>query len=294
MDIIKELKSSFTNGGVVTRIIYVNVALFVIVGLLNSILLLTGFNTQDGNAVLVWLSLPASVTELMYKPWTIITYMFLQFRFLHLLVNMLMLYWFGSIFLQLYRTSQLLGVYLLGGIFGGLLYVVLYNLVPFYSNDVHGSILMGASGSVLAIIAAAAFGAPTMEIQLMFIGRVKLLYLGLFSILLDLLSITSTNAGGHIAHLGGALAGYIFVVNIKNQKDITRWLVGLVEFFQQRFQPRKKTMKVKWKRPATEQAFRDQKFADQKEVDRILDKIKKSGYESLSSAEKRKLFDAGK
>ena len=130
MDIAKEIKSSFAKGSIVTRLIYINVAVFIVVRLLNTILVLTGFDAGEGGLVLPWLSVPASVSELVFKPWTLITYMFLQFGFIHLLVNMLMLYWFGRIFLQLFRSQQLLGLYLFGGITGGLMYVLLYNIFP--------------------------------------------------------------------------------------------------------------------------------------------------------------------
>ncbi len=295
MNIVDELKSSFLKGNVITRIIYVNVAVFVVLNLVNVILVMSGVGGNQGEILLPWVTVPANLSELAMKPWTVITYMFVQFGFIHLLVNMLVLFWMGRIFLQLYRSEQLLGVYILGGLFGAALYILMYNLVPYYANEVDSAILLGASGSVLAIIAAASFGAPQMEIQLMFIGRVKLIYLGLAYIIIDLLSITSNNAGGNLAHLGGAFAGYLFITMLKRNVDITDWIVRIVGTIQSWFKPRKKSkMKVKWRRPATEQQYRDERAATNEEIDRILEKLKKSGYESLSAAEKRKLFDASK
>ncbi len=295
MDIASEIKGSFLKGSVVTRLIYVNIAVFLLLKIVDTILKLSGFDTDGGDLLLQWISTPAYIPELLTKPWTIITYMFVQFRFLHLLVNMWMLFWFGRIFLQIYDSKQLLGVYVLGGLFGTALYIIMFNTFHFYADQLNGAILLGASGSVVAIIAAAAFGAPQMELQMMFIGRVKLLYVGLAAILIDLISITEANGGGHIAHLGGAFGGYLFISMLKRNTDITRWIVRIIGTIQSWFKPRKKSnMKVKWKRPANEQEYRDQRAQKNDEIDRILDKLKKSGYESLSADEKRKLFDASK
>lgn len=294
MDISQEIKRSFVNGSVVTRLIYANIGVFVLIRLVNVILQLTGISVGEGELVLPWISVPALPMELLFKPWTVITYMFSHFGFFHLLINMWMLFWFGKIFMQIFSSRQLLGLYFVGGIGGALIFIIFYNVFPFFSDQVATSILLGASASVLAVIAAAAFGAPEMEIQLMFIGRVKLIYVGLVAILIDLYSMTSSNAGGHIAHLGGALAGYLFIVLLRRNLDITQWVNVFADKVVAIFQPQKRKMKVKWRRPASEQEFRNDKASEQKDIDEVLDKIKASGYESLTAEEKRKLFDAGK
>lgn len=294
MDISKEIKQSFVKGNIVTRLIYANVAFFILIRLVNVVLQLTGLSVGEGEFVLPWVSVPALPTELLFKPWTVFTYMFSHFGFFHLLINMWMLFWFGKLFVQIFGSKQLLGLYIMGGIGGAIIFIVFYNLFPFFSSQVATSILLGASASVLAIIAASAFGAPNMEIQLMFIGRVKLIYVGLAAILIDLYSMTSSNAGGHIAHLGGALAGYLFIVLLRKNVDITLWVNVIADKIIVFFQPQKRKMKVKWRRPSTEQEYRNEKATEQKDIDEVLDKIKASGYESLTTEEKRKLFDAGK
>ncbi len=294
MNISQEIKQSFVNGSIVTRLIYANVAVFVLLRLVSVVLQLTGISPGEGSLVLPWVSIPALPSELLLKPWTVFTYMFSHFGFLHLLINMWMLFWFGKLFMQIFDSKQLLGVYVIGGIGGALIYILFYNVFPLFADQVSDSILLGASASVIAIIAAAAFGAPDMEIQLMFIGRVKLLYVGLVAILIDLYSMTGTNAGGHIAHLGGALAGYFFIALLRKNIDITRWVNRVADGVTGLFAPKKRNMKVKWRRPVNEQEYRNEKAAEQKKVDEVLDKIKASGYESLTAEEKRRLFDAGK
>lgn len=294
MNISQEIKQSFVNGSIVTRLIYANVAFFVLIRLVNVILQLTGLSVGEGDWVLPWVSVPAAPAELLLKPWTVLTYMFSHFGFLHLLINMWMLFWFGKLFMQIFSSKQLLGLYIVGGIGGAIIFILFYNVFPLFSDQVGSAILLGASASVLAIIAASAFGAPDMEIQLMFIGRVKLIYVGLVAILIDLYSMTGTNAGGHIAHLGGALAGYLFIVLLRRNMDITNWVNRITDAIAGLFKPKKKQMKVKWRRPVNEQEYRDEKAAEQKHVDEILEKIKASGYESLTAEEKKKLFDAGK
>ena len=143
-------------------------------------------------------------------PWTLLTYMFTHFDFLHIIFNMLWLYWFGGLFLNFFSERQLGGLYVIGGLAGALLYIVSYNFFPYFSNVAAHSTLMGASASVMAIVFAVSFYKKDMEISLLLIGRIKLIYLALFTLGIDLLAITSDNAGGHIAHIGGALAGILY------------------------------------------------------------------------------------
>ncbi|MDR1699449.1 MAG: rhomboid family intramembrane serine protease, partial [Prevotellaceae bacterium] len=185
----------------------------------------------------------------------------------------------------------LVGVYLLGGISGGIFYLLAFNLLPYY-QPYAGSYMLGASASALAIAVASATAAPQYKVRLLFFGEVHLQYLVLAYVLMDLLSITSNNQGGHIAHLGGAFSGYLFVKTWQNGTDLTHFFTAIIDFVVNLF--RKKTkIKISFenKRFTTEQDYRDRKAAENQIIDTILDKIKRSGYDSLSKEEKKALFD---
>jgi membrane associated rhomboid family serine protease len=294
MAIWDEIKESFKQGSIITRIIYINIAVFIFLRLADVVFKLFMITATDWNYPLYLVSAPSNIALLAAKPWTVITYMFTHFGFFHILFNMLVFYWFAQLFLSFYNSKQLLGLYITGGIAGAMVYFLFFNLLPFYEPRVGSSGLMGASASVLAIVVATAVTAPNMQIRLFLIGVVKLKYLALFSIIVDLLSITAENAGGHLAHLGGTLWGFVFVASMQKGIDPVRWVQAIVSFFQQLFTPRPKTnMKVKWNRPRTDQEFRDERVKNEQEINNILEKIKKSGYDSLSKEEKQKLFNAG-
>ena len=292
--IITDLKEKFRRGDVSIKLIFINVAVFVVVALVQISLLL--FNRYVGD-IFNWLELPASFSRLAIQPWSLLTYMFMHAGFIHLLFNMLWLYWFGQLFLRFFSVRHLLGLYLLGGICGGLLYMVAYNVFPYFEYMVEGSFLLGASASVLAIVAATAFRQPDYPVMLMLFGTVRLKYLALIVIGCDLLFITSSNAGGHIAHLGGALAGLAWAAALSKGHDLTKWINLVIDGVASLFRPRKRKPKMKIHYSANRQADYDynaRRKAQSDEIDRILDKLKKSGYESLTADEKKSLFDASK
>ena len=181
--------------------------------------------------------------------------MFMHAGILHILFNMLWLYWFGSLFLHFFSAKHLRGLYVLGGICGGLLYMVAYNVFPLFSSQIAGSTLVGASASVLAIVAATAYREPNYRVQLFLFGAIRLKYLALVVIGIDVISITSSNAGGHIAHLGGALAGLWFAASLSKGIDLTSWinwfLDGFMSLFQKKTWKRKPKMKVHYGGSAT-------------------------------------------
>lgn len=220
--IITDLKEAFRRGNIYIQLIYINVGVFVITTLTEVILQL--FNRSLGS-VFEWLELPASLTQFIIQPWSLFTYMFMHAGFLHILFNMLWLYWFGALFLMFFSAKHLRGVYILGGICGGLLYMAAYNIFPYFRPMVDYSFMLGASASVLAIVAATAYREPNYPIRLFLFGTIRLKYLALIVIGTDLLFITSSNAGGHIAHLGGALAGVWFAAGISKGRDITTWII---------------------------------------------------------------------
>lgn len=293
--IITDLKERFYRGTICTQLIYINIGLFLLITLSEGILRL--FNRSLG-IVLQWLELPASFTRLITQPWSLFTYMFMHAGLFHILFNMLWLYWFGQLFLQFFSAKHLRGVYLLGGICGGLLYMVAYNVFPYFQPVVDGAMLLGASASVLAIVVAAAYREPNYPLQLFIFGTVRLKYLALIAIILDVLLITSDNAGGHIAHLGGALAGLWFAASLSKGRDLTAWINRLLDAFTSLFdrKPRRPKMKVRYAKGGRQQDYdyNARKKAQSDEIDRILDKLKKSGYENLTADEKKSLFDASK
>ncbi|RGP11914.1 rhomboid family intramembrane serine protease [Parabacteroides gordonii] len=288
--IFTNLKNTFRAGNILAKLIYINVGLFILIRLMGVIFLL--FNIP-GISFLQYLQMPSSPELLLYRPWTVITYMFTHFDFLHILFNMLWLYWFGGLFLNFFSERQLGGLYLLGGIAGAVLFMLAYNIFPYFQTVASSSYLMGASASVMAIVFAVSFYRKDLEINLFLIGRVKLIYLALFTFVIDLLAITSDNAGGHIAHIGGALFGIWFAMRIKEGKDLTALMNRLLDWVVN-LGKRKPKMKVTYKRAETDYEYNARKNRESADLDAILDKLKRSGYESLSADEKRQLFDASK
>lgn len=294
---ITDLRDKFTRSNIVIQLICVNVFVFLVTVLTAVFGKLFAVGTDLSFS---FLSLPASFTNFVSEPWTIITYMFMHAGIWHILFNMLCLYWFGEIFLLFFSSKHLRGLYVLGGIFGGLLFMISYNVFPYFIPVVDHAVIVGASASVLAIIFAAAFREPNYKINLLFFGNIRLKYLALAVVVIDLLFITSSNAGGHIAHLGGALSGLLFAIALNKGVDLTAWINKILDFFSGLFQRRtwhkKPKMKVRYNtsRHESDEDYNLRKKRQNDEIDRILDKLKKSGYESLTVEEKKSLFDASK
>jgi membrane associated rhomboid family serine protease len=290
MEIWNEIKASFQRGSIITRLIYVNLAVFVAFRIIHLIFFLSG-NEFYG---LQWFELPAGVSQFLRQPWSLITYMFLHFNFLHILFNLLVLYWFGRLFLDYYNQQQLLGLYLLGGIAGGIVYMIAYNLFPVFNQVVNASYLLGASAAIISILIATAFRDPNRDIYLILIGRVPLKYLALFMVISYIIGISTSNAGGNLAHMGGALMGWIFFAGLKKGQDITLFLAKFLTFLQRIFKPRSKVRVIHRQPPRDDYEYNRQKAADHNELNRILDKIGKEGYDSLTREEKETLFRHGK
>ncbi len=287
------LREGFRRGDIVTQLIYINAGIFLVVALVNLFLVL--FKMDSGHWM-NYLMFPASFMQFITQPWTLITYMFMHAGILHILFNMLWLYWFGRLFLNFFSAKHLRGLYLLGGIAGAALYMVAYNLFPYFEDAVYSSYLLGASASVLAIVVATAVREPNYPVQFMFIGTVRLKYVALFMVVLDLLFITADNAGGHLAHLGGALAGWWFASGLVKGHDLTKWINVALDFCSGRWKPasKKPKMKVHYGDKQKDYEFNARKKERSDEIDRILDKLRKSGYGSLTEEEKKSLFDASK
>lgn len=292
-NIIEEIKQSFSKGNFLTRLIYINAGVFLLVKLLTIILSVLGSSMYW----ITYLELPAFFQTLIRQPWSIITYMFMHHDFIHLIFNLLTLYWFGRIFTEYFSQKQLVGLYFLGGIGGALLYFAAYNLVPSLNSHIFFSYLIGASASVMAIIFALVKYIPNEEVRLALIGPVKLKYLGLAMLVLDIIGTTSTNAGGSIAHIGGAITGYLFAQFILNSgKDITEPINKIITFINGLFYRKPKPKFTVHKNTTkTDEEWNvennNRKRENNEEIDRILDKIRKSGYANLTDEEKKRLFD---
>jgi len=292
MSIVDEIKASFKKGSSLTKLIYINLAVFLAVKLTGVFIDL--FQLNPGFYPVSWLSVTANFSELIFRPWGLFTYMFVHEGFIHILFNLLWLYWFGQIFLNYFSNKKLVSLYILGGLAGAILYIIAFNIFPIYNPSIP---MIGASAAVIAIVVAISFYIPDHLIYLMFIGPVKLKYIALASILIDLLSITSSNAGGHIAHLGGALFGYIYITQIKRGRNITKGFDRFMDKIFSLFKPRPK-IKVSYKNNSNysdmDMQYNQSKAEKQKEIDRILDKIAQSGYDSLTKSEKEMLFKNSK
>ncbi|MDR2120200.1 MAG: rhomboid family intramembrane serine protease [Tannerella sp.] len=290
-DILVKIKRFYVQGSMSTKLIFINVAVFL--GMRLFFVAATLFGAGDGD-FLGYLQMPSSPERFIYRPWTILTYMFLHVDFLHILFNMLWLYWFGNIFLRFFSGRHLGGIYVLGGIAGALMFMAAYNIFPYFRDPVRqDNLLMGASASVMAIVFAVSFYRKDYEINLLIVGRIKLVYLALFVLLIDLLSVTSENAGGHIAHLGGALFGIFFTLRFRRGTDLTAAINRMIDRAVNLFK-RKPHMKVTYKRAETDMEYNARKRDEMEKLDAILDKLKRSGYESLSAEEKKTLFNASR
>jgi len=285
--LIEEIKETFKQGSMLTKLIYVNLGVFLAVKIIDALFGL--FVVDSENVLIQWLAVPAQFSQLIRKPWTVFTYMFLHQGFMHILFNMLWLFWFGKIFLEYMTGKQLLNVYLLGGFAGAALYIMAFNIFPAFDNILPLSIALGASASVLAIVVATAVYVPDYTVYLMFLGPVKLKYIAVVSVIIDVVTLMDGNAGGHIAHMGGALFGYFYIKQLKQGKDISSGFGKTIDTIASWFKP-KNNLKVTYKRGETDLDYNKRKNIEQKEIDRILEKIAKSGYESLSKNEKEILF----
>lgn len=291
MSIVDEIKQSFKSGSSLTKLIYINLSVFLIVKLIAVFFFL--FSIEDKIDLVSWLAVPADLSNLLYKPWTVFSYMFLHQEFLHILFNMLWLYWFGQIFLYYFDNKKLLSIYIVGGLAGAFIYILTFNIFPVFTDILPVSYALGASASVIAIVIAVSVYAPNHTIYLLFFGAVKLKYIALATILIDVISIASTNAGGHLAHLGGALFGYFYILQYKKGKNLTKYFDQIMDLLFSVFKPRPK-IKVSYRRPVDDIEYNKSKVQKQAEIDKILDKIAKSGYDSLSKQEKETLFKNSK
>jgi len=272
----------FKSGNPLYQFIAINVVVFLLLNLLYVIEFLFGQAGLISAPLQNQLMMPASFAALVLKPWTIVTYMFTQREFFHILFNMLWLFWLGQIFLDFLNRRQFIFSYLAGGIMGGVAFVLLYNFLPVFKSDVEISLLLGSSAAVSAIVIGTATLLPDYAIRMLFFGNVKLKYLAAVFIILDLIGIAGTNPGGSLSHLGGALFGYLYISQLQKGNDWSKIFV-------------KGKKKPKLKVVKNEQSTKTSRtIPNQEYIDTILDKISQSGYENLTKEEKAALFKASK
>lgn len=285
MNIIDDLKLQYRTGGITQQLIFWNVGIALVLFFLGA------FAHDFFNAIIGWLSLSSDASEFLFKPWTFLTYAFIHANFWHLLFNMIVLNFSGRLFLTYFTQKQFFGLYLLGSIFAGVVFVVSY----FILKDV--SILVGASGAIMAVLIAAATYSPLSEIRLLLIGNVKLWHIAIVLLVLDLIQVPMSNTGGHLAHLGGALFGFVYIKLLQNGTDLSKPVSNVIDYFVTLFRPRKAAPFKKIHKnvnPQPKAQPKPQKDFTQQQIDDILDKISKSGYESLTKEEKEFLFKVGK
>tara|TARA_B100000287_G_scaffold217437_1_gene205082 strand:+ start:1279 stop:2148 length:870 start_codon:yes stop_codon:yes gene_type:complete len=284
--IIEDFKNAWSKeNNALVKIILINVIIFIGASFIEVFLTLSG----GGNLfklIINKLMLPASFTSFIIQPWSLISYFFLHLNFTHILWNMLFLYWFGKIIQDNIGNNAVISLYVLGGIIGGLSYMALFNIIPYYENRISESLMLGASAGVFSIVAGSATLLPNYTFYLLFLGPVRIKYIALFYILLSFLDVTGSNAGGEIAHLGGALIGYLFIRQLQNGINMGEGIINIINLFN-----RKENKKERKETIINEEHKSD---ISQDEIDNILDKISESGYSSLSKKEKEKLFNASK
>ncbi|UJH92933.1 rhomboid family intramembrane serine protease [Antarcticibacterium sp. 1MA-6-2] len=283
---------------VVEKLIALNVLIFILFFFAKTIAFLFQW---PSDFLLEWFVFPKEPGEYILKPWSIITYSFLHSGIWHILSNMLILYYAGIYFLTYFSPKKLLTFYFMGVIIGALIYMLSYNLFPAFQGT-GKSYLMGASAGVMAVLVGIATHVPNLKIRLLILGSIKFWYIAAFLVLLDVIQIPISNSGGHLAHLGGALFGYIYASQLGRGNDIAGGFEKAIGAFLSLFDSGKKnksTMRTVYRKPAqsptsTARATRFSKSEKQEKIDAILDKISKSGYDSLTKQEKDFLFQVSK
>jgi len=294
-----EFKNAFQrHNNAHVQLIIINVVIFVVLGVIMVVSEIGGFSAFF-EAIHSQFQIPARFSEFVGRPWTLLTYSFAHDLegILHILFNMLTLYWFGKLFVEYLGSDKLIAVYVLGGIAGALFYLLSYNFIPYFNAKLidHRVIMVGASASVNAIVVAAATLLPDYTFFMLFLGAVRIKYIAAVIVFLSFLGTIGGNAGGNLAHLGGALMGFIYIRQLQAGINWGGWITSTIDATKSLFKPRPK-VKVTYRKeePKGRKTTSVATKASQDEIDAILDKISDRGYESLSKEEKEKLFNASK
>lgn len=283
MNIIDDIKFQYKIGGIANKMIYWNVGIFLL-----SIIFFYQFKVGSFNYP-NWLAISSDPNTLLTKPWTLLTYAFFHYGFLHLFFNMMVLNFSSRLFLTFFTQKQYLGLYLLSAIFAGLCFVISFYFLK------QSSTMVGASAAIMALLVATTTYQPLMELRLLLIGYVKLWHVTAVILLLDLLQIQIDNTGGHIAHLSGALFGFLYIKLLQNGTDLSKIVDRITTIFDRKKATPFKKVHVNPRKPVIKKESKIVvKDKTQQQIDEILDKISQSGYDSLTSEEKEFLFQSGK
>ena len=285
MNILDDLKLQYKTGGMVQKLIFWNIGFFFF-----SLVFFYSFSAGKFQ-IPTWIALLSDLGTFIRSPWTLVSFNFFHAGLLHLFFNLMVLHFSGRLFSTYFTDKQLFGVYLLGGIFSGLTFVMSYIFIG------KAGLLVGASGAIMAILIATTTYSPFMLLRIPLIGIVKLWHVAFVILFIDLIQLPLENTGGHLAHLGGALFGFIYIKLLQSGTDLTKPFSMFLDAIANIFKPKKKTPFKKVHRNTTKNVVNSsasKKDFTQKQIDDILDKISKSGYDSLTKEEKEFLFKAGK
>jgi membrane associated rhomboid family serine protease len=295
--VLEEFKNAFSkpNNGHI-QLIIINVAVFVVLGILYVFSRIGGFENVF-ITVHDQFSIPPVFSNFLTRPWTILTYAFAHSLndIFHILFNMLALYWFGKLFVEYLGSDKLVALYFLGALAAASFYLLIYNTVPFFKAQSDFPGMVGASGAIYAIMVGAATLLPDYTFFLLFFGPVRIKYIAGIYILISFLGTTGANAGGNLAHLGGALMGFVYIKQLQAGVNWGGWITVVLDWIKNLFKPQAK-VKVTYRKTESKSKSKASgaSKASQEEIDAILDKISDRGYESLSKDEKEKLFNASK
>ncbi len=291
MNLGDQIKYQFKTGSTLTRLMYINLAVFlamILIKIFGNLISGPGNNWQQN--IEVWLAMPSDAMTFLTRPWTIFTYMFLHVKFGHIFSNLILFYFLGTIFMEYLGGKRLLTAYLGGGLFGGALYFIMYNFFSVFDSD---GFLLGASAGIWGVIAAIAIYVPNLPVKLFFVLQVKLWQIVVVLFLFDLIAFSNfENPGGILAHFGGATFGYILVSQLKKGRDLSDTVDAYLNAIGRLFKSKPKLRTVHKSETRKSKSSGHSKN-EQDRLNEILDKIKVSGYDNLSKEEKAFLFKFG-
>lgn len=293
MSVLNELKYRYNSGGIYMQFIFLNVIAFVLLLLVRLVFYLA--NAMDSYFLVEQgLMISSDPKLILFRPWSLLTHMFVHQGVWHLVVNMLWLNLGGMVFMHFHNTKRFVSTYFLAGLSGVLMMLLALNLIPRFAEMNYVVFASGASAAVLGIVVAAATTAPNFNLKLFVVGDVKLKWIALFAVISDILFIPEGNEGGRFGHLGGALFGYLYIRLSNSGTDLTVDFLKPWYWVKEKLSERKKPIKVVHRKPRNDHEYNQSKAEKQQQVDTILDKIKRSGYDSLSKKEKEILFKNSK
>ncbi len=300
--IFNEFKNAFQRSNHAhVQLIIINVAIFLFMGVVYVFSKIGGLEAVF-QFVYDQFTIPPQLGEFLTRPWTLFTYSFAHSLsdIFHILFNMLALYWFGRLFIEYLGSDKLVALYVLGGMAGAVFYLIMFNTIPYFIEASNFNGMVGASAAVYAIMVAVATLLPDYTFFLLFLGPVRIKYIVFFYIVISFIGSVGPNAGGNLAHIGGALMGFVYMKQLQAGVNWGGWITIMLDWIKGLFESKPK-VKVSYRKQEayaqknpTKSSVSDKSKISQEEIDAILDKISDGGYESLTKEEKEKLFNASK